>query len=76
MQNFLAHEIAISSDDLFHDADSGGFCEALMFFDEGIEGALRAVLKYEVVEVVFVDDVVALDDVGVFELAVNGHFLF
>jgi hypothetical protein len=42
-----------------------------VLLDEGLESALGAVLEYEVIEVAFLNDAIALDDVGVVQLLMD-----
>lgn len=75
MKYLHVHQILISCDDLLHDTDGDAFLEPFVFFDEGVESSVGAILKNEVIMVVFFDDVVAFDDVWMVQLLVDLHFL-
>ena len=75
MQHLLLQQIFVAGHNLLHNANGSAFRKSGVLLDEGIQSAMRAVLEDEVVEVGLFDDLVALDHIGVVELAVYQHLL-
>ena len=47
-----------------------------MFLDEGLKSSMGTILKDNVIVVIFLNDVVALDNIRMVKLFVDDYFLF